>query len=132
MEEQFDFKNLVSARCFSKYITSKIKINTPVISFCKSNVVVWQKNQLYEIVQFFQSYFELWLILFSVGILTGLMKKFLNEGRDSFLKWRTTSSIQQVMGSIERMPVHFYLDENLKMFVSVCAASVISQLSSTF
>ena len=75
MEKRFDFKVLTSAHCFTKFITSKIRINTPVTSFCKSNVVAWQKYQSYEILQFFQCYFELWFILVSIGILIGLIKK---------------------------------------------------------
>ena len=110
----FDFKESVSAHCLTKCITSKIRINTPVISFCKSYVVAWKKHQSYEILQFFQNYFKLWLILVSIEILIGLLSQ-----------TKSTSAIQQVLGSLERLPAHFDPDQNLKLCVFVYAASAI-------
>ena len=38
---------------------------------------------------------------------------------------KSTLSIQQGLGSLERLPVHFYPNQNLKMFVFVHADSAI-------
>ena len=88
MEKRYDFKESVSAHCFTKCITSKIRSNTPVISFCKSNVAAWQKNQSYEILQFF-SFSKVTL---NCGFFLSLLAywlvswQLLNERTDYFLK----------------------------------------------
>ena len=85
MEKRSDFKELVSAHCFTKSITSNIRINTPVISFCKSNVVAWQKNQSYEILQFFQCYLN-------CGLFLSLLAYWLVSWRSNSMRGETTFS----------------------------------------
>ena len=122
-ENLFDFKEFASAHCFTKHITYKIQINTAVISLCNSNVVAWQKNHSYEILQFFQCYFELPFILVSIG----WSHEEITQWEERLLsQTKSTSSIQRALCSLEKLPVHFYLDQNLKMFVFAYATSAIS------
>ena len=85
MEKQFDFKESVSAYCFTKCIPSKIRINTLVILFCKSNVVACRKTSPMK-------YFSSLKLTLNCSLFFSLLVHWLVSGRRNSMRGETNFS----------------------------------------
>ena len=105
IEKLFDLKESVSPHCFTKCPTSKNRINAPVISICKPNAVAWKKklvlwnSSVSPKLVWTAAYSCLyWHINWSHKEVTQWEERLLSQTK-------LTSSIQQALGSLQRLPV---------------------------